>query len=224
MFASCPLGCTGDPIPLSVTSGGNVSFNATVIYTPGGNCGFKQEVSRIRLRKLQFGIVSNAELLLSCATSQTTGCSRGRVILNRDSDSSSSELNFNFILSNAHPESDSGLYEVIVEGTHPATGSFTTITKKFQLEGTILCYLLPSSVLFNNVDHTTVSSVDCGAPVPPQHGHLGPYSSTLEGSLVTFWCESGRFPIGKYTAICTNGGKWSPDPAQFVCSGELMYE
>ena len=133
VFASCPLGCTGDPIPLSVVSGRNVSFNATVIHTPGGSCGFKQEISCVILRKIQFGMVNN-ELLLSCATSQTTACSRGRVFLNRDSDSSS-ELTFKFTLSNAFHDSDSGLYEVIVEGTHPATGSLTTITKRFQLQG-----------------------------------------------------------------------------------------
>ena len=55
------------------------------------------------------------------------------MFLTREGDS----LAFNFILSNALPGSDSGLYEVVVEGTHPATGSLTTITKRFQLEGII---------------------------------------------------------------------------------------
>jgi hypothetical protein len=135
VFASCPLGCAGDPIPLSVASGGSIRFKSTIIHTDGGSCGFKQEVSRITLRKLQSGMV-HSELLLSCAISQSTGCSRGRVFLNRESNSSS-ELTFNFILSNALHDSDSGLYEVVVEGTHPATGSLTTITKIFQLEGII---------------------------------------------------------------------------------------
>ena len=67
-----------------------------------------------------------------------------------------------------------------------------------------------------------MTAVDCGAPAPPQHGHLGPYNGTLQGSRVMFWCESGRLPIGKYTAICMSEGKWSPNPAQFVCSGELQ--
>ena len=133
VFASCPLGCTGDPIPLSVESGENVRFKSTIIHTDGGSCGFKQEILRIALRKVQSGMV-HSELLLSCAISQTTGCSRGRVFLTSREGGS---LNFNFILSNALPGSDSGLYEVVVEGIHPAAGSLTTITKRFQLEGII---------------------------------------------------------------------------------------
>ena len=70
------------------------------------------------------------------------------------------------------------------------------------------------------IDHTIVTATDCGAPVPPQYGQLGPYNSTLEGSWVTFRCESGRFPIGEYAAICTSEGNWLPNPAQFICSGE----
>ena len=132
VFASCPLGCTGDPIPLSVESGENVRFKSTIIHTDGGSCGFKQEILRIALRKVQSGVV-HSELLLSCAISQTTGCSRGRVFLTREG----GLLTFNFILSNALPGSDSGLYEVVIEGIHPATGSLTTITKRFQLEGII---------------------------------------------------------------------------------------
>ena len=129
MFASCPLGCTGDPVPLSVESGESVCFKSTIIHIAGGSCGFEQEISRVTLRK---GMVHSV-LLLSCAISQTAGCSRGRVFLTKEGDS----LTFNFILSNALPGSDSGLYEVVVEGIHPATGSLTTITKRFQLEGII---------------------------------------------------------------------------------------
>lgn len=145
MFVSCPLGCTDNPISLFVTSGENVTFNATVVFLPGGSCGFKQQLSRVILRKLQSETGSN-ELLLSCATSQTTACTRGRVSLNRGNTSdSSSELSFNFILSNALHDSDSGLYEIIVEGTHPATGSLTKITKRFQLGGN--SYQTPSILI-----------------------------------------------------------------------------
>ena len=137
MFASCPSefdGCTGDPVPLSVTIGSSVIFNATVIHTPGGSCGFKQQVTRVTLKKVNQDFGVSNELLLSCATSQTTTCSRGRVLLNRGRDSGS-ELDFVFTLSNVRHDNDPGLYEVTVEGTHPATGSLTTITKRFQLEG-----------------------------------------------------------------------------------------
>lgn len=66
-----------------------------------------------------------------------------------------------------------------------------------------------------------VTAIDCGAPAPPQYGHLGFYNSTLQGSRVAFWCEPGRLPIGNYATICTSERKWSPDPAQFVCSGKI---
>ena len=41
-------------------------------------------------------------------------------------------LDFVFTLSNATVD-DSGAYEVVVEGTHPATSSLITIKKRFQL-------------------------------------------------------------------------------------------
>lgn len=41
-------------------------------------------------------------------------------------------LDFAFTLSNATVD-DSGAYEVVVEGNHPATGSLITIKKSFQL-------------------------------------------------------------------------------------------
>ena len=53
------------------------------------------------------------------------------MFLNMGTDSSS-ELSFVF---NSLRDSDGGLYEVVIEGTHPATGSLTTISKRFQLEG-----------------------------------------------------------------------------------------
>ena len=37
-----------------------------------------------------------------------------------------------FTLSNASQE-DAGIYEVVVEGTHPATGSLITFKKRFHL-------------------------------------------------------------------------------------------
>ena len=73
-------------------------------------------------------------------------------------------------------------------------------------------------IIKNNI---TVTVTDCGAPVPPQYGLLGAYNSTLEGSRITFRCESGSFPVGEYAAICMSEGNWSPNPSQFVCSGEL---
>ena len=42
MFASCPNDVNGcpDDISLSVVDGGDARFDATVVHTPGGSCGF----------------------------------------------------------------------------------------------------------------------------------------------------------------------------------------
>ena len=45
-------------------------------------------------------------------------------------------LDYIFTLSNASQE-DAGIYEVIVEGTHPATGSLITFKKSFHLSARV---------------------------------------------------------------------------------------
>ena len=80
VFASCLLdfdGCSGVPVVLSVEEGESVIFNATIIQLPGGSCGFQQEVTNIKLIKinLEFGV--DDEVLLSCETNNpsVTTCS-----------------------------------------------------------------------------------------------------------------------------------------------------
>ena len=55
MFASCPheLSSCTEMVHQNATvgGGGNVSFNATVIHTSGGSCGFVQEITRVTLKK-----------------------------------------------------------------------------------------------------------------------------------------------------------------------------
>ena len=132
MFASCPIdlnGCTGDPVSLSVIEGESAKFNATVIHTPGGSCGIRQEITRVRLMKIneRFGV--DDVQLLSCPTERTL-CSDGRVSLDRGRDPG---FEFVFTLSNA-VDGDAGLYEVIVEGRHPSGGSTTQLRKRFNLD------------------------------------------------------------------------------------------
>ena len=136
MFASCPLdsdGCAGDPVSLTAVKGRSVEFDATVIHTPGGSCGFVQEITRVNLMKIneQFGV--DDVQLLSCPISQTTLCSNGRVSLDRGRDPGHE---FVFTLSNT-VDNDTGLYEVVVEGRHPSTSSLTQLRKRFRLEGIV---------------------------------------------------------------------------------------
>ena len=43
------------------------------------------------------------------------------------------------------------------------------------------------------------------------------YTTTFEGSSITFTCEHGLFPNVTITATCTGEGHWSTNPATFMC-------
>ena len=145
VFSSCPLGCAGDSVLLSVIERESAKFNATITHTPGGSCGFKQEITRVLLMKIndQFGV--DDEQLLSCPTSQTTLCSNSKVSLDRGRDPG---YEFVFTLSNA-VDDDAGPYEVIVEVKHPSTGSITQLKKRFNLNinGKRLDYVIQIIIL-----------------------------------------------------------------------------
>ena len=132
-FASCPNHfdhCPGN-VSLSVEEGGSVSFDAIVTHTPGGSCGFRQEITTVQLMKLnpEFGIPD--EPLLSCDTSMVT-CSNSRVSLSRGNDPG---YEFVFTLNNVSLDRDGGMYRVDVHVTHPATNTFDQIMKNFDLQG-----------------------------------------------------------------------------------------
>ena len=132
VFASCPRhfdGCIGDPVPLTVEEGGNVKFNATVIHTPGGSCGFQQEIKNVQLMKINPKYGVDDEQLLFCDTESTMTCSNSRVSLSRGNDPG---FEFVFTLSRANI-SDSGIYEVRVETKHPSSSSDESISKRFHL-------------------------------------------------------------------------------------------
>ena len=87
MFASCRNdsdGCPGS-VALAIEEGGDVLFDAAVVHTPGGSCGFQQEIRTVQLVKInpEFGVPD--ELLISCNTDSVT-CSNSRVSLSRGND------------------------------------------------------------------------------------------------------------------------------------------
>lgn len=133
VFASCPhdlTGCTSDEV-ISVTAGENIKLNATVTHTSGGACGFKQEIKLIKLMKIS-GVREEQQLLLS-RSYRNTGPPIGQ---NSDKVSLSGgtyDLNFVFTLQNA-VHTDSGMYQVTVQGEDPATGAHTAaFTKTFRV-------------------------------------------------------------------------------------------
>ena len=138
VFASCPQEYSGcyKETSLSSTTGNNVIFNASIIYTNDGNCNFKQLITRIKLTKITEKSNFRNTLLFTCRTEHGARC-----VINdrRISMSRGNGLDFAFTLSNATVD-DSGAYEVVVEGNHPATGSLITIKKSFQLNVGMFLY------------------------------------------------------------------------------------
>ena len=128
VFASCPheLTCSESETLTLPASGGNVSFNATVIYTDGGSCGYLQMVSFIELRKTN-EIAGTSTILYFCDF-EAGPCSLriGTVIFSRGS----SRLEFILTLFNVTTNSI-GTYEVIVGTSHPGYSFHEQIRKKF---------------------------------------------------------------------------------------------
>ena len=62
------------------------------------------------------------------------------------------------------------------------------------------------------------SLVDCGPPLSPINGSLGNYSSTKEGTYVTFQCNEGYLPFIVKVSTCNSYGVWYPAPHEHSCS------
>ena len=63
-----------------------------------------------------------------------------------------------------------------------------------------------------------VSLVDCGPPASPINGYLGNYSSTKEGTNVTFQCNEGYVPTIVRISTCNRYGVWHPAPHEHNCT------
>ena len=57
----------------------------------------------------------------------------------------------------------------------------------------------------------------CGPPVAGDGVVIHNYTTTFEGSSITFTCEDGLFPNVNITATCTGEGNWTTDPATYMC-------
>ena len=131
VFASCPQeysGCSKED-PLSVTLGDPAIFDASITYTPGGSCDFKQAIDQVTFTRTNGQSNLPNILLFICRTDQGALC---LVNDNRLSLSRGDGLDYIFTLSSASQEDD-GIYKVVVEGTHPETGSLITFKKNFHL-------------------------------------------------------------------------------------------
>ena len=65
--------------------------------------------------------------------------------------------------------------------------------------------------------------VSCGQPLSPGNGSIEPYQNTIEGAEIFFRCNPGFVPAGRMRAVCGADGRWNPDPAGLVCTGERVF-
>ena len=61
----------------------------------------------------------------------------------------------------------------------------------------------------------------CGEPVAGDGVVIHNYTTTFEGSSITFTCEDGLFPNDIITANCTGEGHWTTDPATYMCTNTI---
>ena len=65
--------------------------------------------------------------------------------------------------------------------------------------------------------------VNCSDPTFPTNGSSAPYQNTTEGAEIFFWCNPGFVPAGRMRAVCGTDGRWTPDPADLVCTCKVMW-
>ena len=71
---------------------------------------------------------------------------------------------------------------------------------------------------FNNLFIIFMSIGDCGKPVAGDGVMIHPYTTTYEGSSITFTCEDGFLPSDNIIANCTGEGHWTTDPVTYTCT------
>ena len=135
VFASCPNGftCTKNETLTLPANGRSVRFNATVIHVNGGSCGYLQDISLIKLRKINKTTGERIKYMYICRLDEGT-ChpnEENSVTLSKGSSG------FEFVLTLFNVSANSiGTYEVIVETGHPGTGlNIVQLTKRYHVVG-----------------------------------------------------------------------------------------
>ena len=112
-------------------NGGSVSFNATVIYSSHGSCDYRQNLTLIKLKKINE--ITRKQLLYICRFNRGPCRPDEKSSVNLSRGDSGSE----FVLTLFNVTTDSiGTYEVILESSHPHAGTFhRSFSKNFSLIG-----------------------------------------------------------------------------------------
>ena len=73
--------------------------------------------------------------------------------------------------------------------------------------------------MHNNEANIVFNIGECNRPPVAGDGVvIHNYTTTFEGSSITFTCEDGLFPSDIITATCIEEGHWSTDPATYMCT------
>ena len=59
-------------------------------------------------------------------------------------------------------------------------------------------------------------AIDCGRPSVNMSVSIT-YNSTLLDSRLILTCAEGLVPSGEQRAKCLSNGRWTPNPANFIC-------
>ena len=51
---------------------------------------------------------------------------------------------------------------------------------------------------------------------------IAAYHNTTEGAEIFFICDPGFVPARRMRALCAADGRWTPNPADHMCTGELI--
>ena len=63
----------------------------------------------------------------------------------------------------------------------------------------------------------SVATATCGVPPSPASGSVD-FTSTGEGSIAAFQCDTGLVPEELFAAVCSESGEWAPSPGDLSCS------
>ena len=68
----------------------------------------------------------------------------------------------------------------------------------------------------------TIIIADCQDSFINSSSIVVDYTTTLEGSVLSFGCKEGFSPGGKFIAICHHNGTWIPNPEDHICTGTSL--
>ena len=74
------------------------------------------------------------------------------------------------------------------------------------------------NIIFPCFEFILICAVNCGDPMKPINGSLGPYDHAREGATVTYQCDQGFRPSLLMTSTCTSTAHWMPPPEMHMCT------